>query len=300
MRDGAEVRLRRYGNPLGPRLALSHGNGLAINSYAPFWLPLTSQFDIVVFDVRNHGENPRHEPERHRTDVIFEDFEEIFPAIQKHFGPAPTIGVFHSLSAIASLQHALRHGPRWTALALFDPPIHPRDGHPLQTDHIADTTRLIQRTNRRPRSYDLPEEFARQLARRPAFARLVPQGAMLLARHTLRPGSDGRWELRNPRELEARIYRTQDDATLWLRMRDLTIPVILICGDPSLPEATSATRVGAAIHDEIGIEYVAIPGTTHFLQIERPQACRDALISFLRNHGLLDSEVSVSRGQARR
>ena len=48
MRDGAEVRLRRYGNPLGPRLALSHGNGLAINSYAPFWLPLTSQFDIVV------------------------------------------------------------------------------------------------------------------------------------------------------------------------------------------------------------------------------------------------------------
>jgi pimeloyl-ACP methyl ester carboxylesterase len=287
MRDGAQVRLRRYGNPRGARLALSHGNGLAINSYAPFWLPLTEQFDIVVFDVRNHGENARHEPERHRTDVIFEDFEEIFQAIQTHFGPAPTIGAFHSLSAIASLQHALRYGPRWAALALFDPPIYPRDGHPLQIDHIADMNQLVQRSNRRSRYYDRPEKFARQLTRHPAFARLVPQGAMLLARHTLRPGSDGRWELCNPRELEARIYHSQDDATLWPRMRDLTIPVILICADPALPGATPATRVGAAIHDEIGIDYVAIPGTTHFLQIERPQACRDALNDFLVRHGLL-------------
>ena len=60
MRDGAEIRLRRYGDSTGLRLVLSHGNGLAINSYAPFWLSLTDQFDVIVFDVRNHGENPRH------------------------------------------------------------------------------------------------------------------------------------------------------------------------------------------------------------------------------------------------
>lgn len=298
MRDGAEIRLRRFGNSSGTRLVLSHGNGLAINSYAPFWVPLTEQFDIVIFDVRNHGENARHEPDRHQMDVIVEDFEEIFQAIQKHFGPAPTIGVFHSLSAIASLQHAVRHSPRWAALALFDPPIYPKDGHPLQIDHIADMTELVQRSNRRPQRYDRPEEFARQLARRPAFARLVPQGAILLARHTLRPGLDGRWELSNPRELEARIYQAQTDPTLWPRMRDLTIPVILICGDPAVPETSPATRVGAAIHDDIGIEYVAIPDTTHFLQIERPQACRDALMSFLRTHGFLDSQPLASRGQA--
>jgi pimeloyl-ACP methyl ester carboxylesterase len=148
-------------------------------------------------------------------------------------------------------------------------------------------TELVQRTNRRPQSYDCPEEFAGQLARRSAFARLVPQGAMLLARHTLRLGSDGRWELSNPRELEARIYQAQNDATLWPRMRDLTIPAVLICGDPAVPETSPATRAGAAIHDEIGIEYVVIPDTTHFLQIERPQACRDALISFLGRHRLL-------------
>lgn len=297
MRDGAPIRLRRYGNPRGTRLVLSHGNGLAINSYAPFWLPLTDQFDVIVFDVRNHGENPRHEPDRHQMDEIVGDFEEIFQAIQAHFGPAPTVGVFHSLSAIASLQHALRQGERWAALALFDPPIYPKDGHPLQADHNADMTALVQRSNRRAPRYDRPEDFARQLARRPAFARLIPQGTALLARHTLRPGADGGWELSNPRELEARIYLAQSDASLWPRMRKLTIPIVLICGDPALPETSPATRVGAAIRDDIGIEYIAIPGTTHFLQLERPQACRDALISFLRAHGFTHGEPLLARGR---
>jgi pimeloyl-ACP methyl ester carboxylesterase len=296
MRDGAEIRLRRYGNPGSTRLVLSHGNGLAINSYAPFWLPLAEQFDVIVFDVRNHGENARHEPDRHRMDVIAEDFEEIFQAIQKHFGSAPTVGVFHSLSAIASLQHALKYGRRWAALALFDPPIYPMDGHPLQVEHMADMTAHIQRTNRRPQRYDRPENFARQLARRPAFARLVPEGAMLLARHTLRAAPEGGWELSNPRELEARIFEAQNDATLWPRMRALTIPVILICGDPALPETSPATRVAAAIHDDLGIEYVSIPQTTHFLQIEKPQACREALISFLDKHGFLRSEAATAHG----
>ena len=42
MRDGAVIRLRRYGQPGATRLVLSHGNGLAINAYLPFWLPLTT------------------------------------------------------------------------------------------------------------------------------------------------------------------------------------------------------------------------------------------------------------------
>ena len=37
MEDGAVIFLRRHGNPAGPRLVLSHGNGLAIDLYYPFW-----------------------------------------------------------------------------------------------------------------------------------------------------------------------------------------------------------------------------------------------------------------------
>jgi hypothetical protein len=64
MSDGAPIRLRRYG--AGPvRLMLSHGNGLAINAYLPFWEPLAESFELVAFDIRNHGENPPHDPHQH-------------------------------------------------------------------------------------------------------------------------------------------------------------------------------------------------------------------------------------------
>ncbi|MCY4629986.1 MAG: hypothetical protein OXE75_03735, partial [bacterium] len=37
MADGTVITLRRHGNPDGRRLVLSHGNGLAIDLYYPFW-----------------------------------------------------------------------------------------------------------------------------------------------------------------------------------------------------------------------------------------------------------------------
>ncbi len=35
--DDTVIRVRRHGNPDGPRLVLGHGNGLAIDVYYPFW-----------------------------------------------------------------------------------------------------------------------------------------------------------------------------------------------------------------------------------------------------------------------
>jgi pimeloyl-ACP methyl ester carboxylesterase len=58
MADGAIIKLRRHGNPTGPRIVLSHGNGLAADLYYPFWSLLADRFDIVLYDLRNHGWNP--------------------------------------------------------------------------------------------------------------------------------------------------------------------------------------------------------------------------------------------------
>ena len=37
MADGASITLRRHGNPTGPRIMFSHGNGLAADLYYPVW-----------------------------------------------------------------------------------------------------------------------------------------------------------------------------------------------------------------------------------------------------------------------
>jgi len=41
-----------------------------------------------------------------------------------------------------------------------------------------------------------------------------------------------------------------------------------------------------AVAEETAVEYEAIPDTTHFLQIERPEECVRAMESFLAKHGM--------------
>jgi hypothetical protein len=100
MKDGALIRLRRYGRTGRTRLVLSHGNGLAINAYAPFWLPLAQDYDVVVFDMRNHGENPLHKLDGHTWDNFFlilkRSFKE-YESISASRAPSPQFIRWHRL-----------------------------------------------------------------------------------------------------------------------------------------------------------------------------------------------------------
>jgi pimeloyl-ACP methyl ester carboxylesterase len=286
MKDGAVIRLRRYGKPGATRLVLSHGNGLAINLYAPFWLPLAADYDLVVFDMRNHGENPLHTAEGHHWESFYSDIEEVFQGITRHFGPARTVGAFHSLSSIAALQHSVRHPDRWDGLCLFDPPLMPPKGHPLHESEDADMEKLTARAARRQDTFDSPDQLAAQVRRRPSFAGWVPEGPDLFARHTLRQMPDGRWTLCCPPAFEARAFAENKDLTLYGRLAEVPVPLMIIAADPDTPHASPAAATAKAAHDEMGIDYAMVPGTTHFLQIEKPQVCRDLLKSFLVRHGL--------------
>ena len=66
--DGATTILRRHGNPDGPRVALSHGNGMAIEAYFPFWRLMLAAYDVILFDTRNHGQNPPDGVDNHNWD----------------------------------------------------------------------------------------------------------------------------------------------------------------------------------------------------------------------------------------
>jgi pimeloyl-ACP methyl ester carboxylesterase len=290
MSDGSIINLRRYGHPGKTRLVLSHGNGLAIDAYLPFWELLIEDFDVVLFDVRNHGHNPPLDPAAHHWTRIARDMAEIPDGIRTRFGAARTVGVFHSLSAVATLMSTLRYGSRYDALVLFDPPIFPPEGHPLQHAELQDMAEMSRRAQSRPTSYSSPEAFAAQLARRPTFRHWLPGTHLLFAQTTLAPQGDGRWALRCPREFEARVFETNVDPTLWPALSKLNIPTLLIGADPSRPDATPPAAICHAIHEEIGVDYVMIPDTTHFLQIEQPLACGQALLSFLQRHGFIGAD----------
>ena len=121
MADGTAIRLRRHGNPAGPRIVLSHANGLAADAYYPFWSLLTDRFDVVVYDFRNHGWNAVGALEAHAIPTFVDDMTRVARAIGLRFGKKPAIGVFHSLSGQTAAIEACSGARSFAALVLFDP-----------------------------------------------------------------------------------------------------------------------------------------------------------------------------------
>ena len=52
------------------------------------------------------------------------------------------------------------------------------------------------------------------------------------------------------------------------------------------PDAGAPARICHAVHEDTGINYTIIRDTTHFLQVEHPRACREALTAFLQGCNL--------------
>jgi pimeloyl-ACP methyl ester carboxylesterase len=287
MGDGAVVRARRYRRDGAARLFLSHGNGFAIDGYYPFWGELGERFELIVFDARNHGQNPPAASGRdgHTYAQMALDLQLILRAITETFGPRPSVGVFHSMTARAAMKQAIEVGFPWAALILFDPPNVPPPGHPTHRAMDVFERRLADWALGRPERFADPSELANQYAETRAHANWVPGAHELMARAVLRPDGD-QWVLSCPRELEASIYLQAMTLNLWPAASACGGPVKLIAADPEAPRAPAPAFANRALAEEGGYAYEAIPGTGHLLQIQRPDACRRAMLTFLDGLGV--------------
>lgn len=279
--DGAVLAARVHGPAGATRLVLSHGNGLAIDGYRGFWSGLAETFEVVVFDMRGHGLSAGGPPWHHAWPVFADDIELVGNGLKARLGAARTIGVFHSLSAIAALWHARRYGTRWDGLLLFDPPLTPPNGHPLQDLHRREVLLFADRARARRARFADPGELAAQFARARSLARWTREAYVDMAEAVLIPDRSGGWRLRCPPELEARIFDANMEPSLWPTLAAAGCPIKLVCGDPSVPGIQPPALIGPAAAKEMGIAYEFVPETTHFLQLERPDLCRDAVRRFV-------------------
>jgi pimeloyl-ACP methyl ester carboxylesterase len=284
--DGTEILLRRLGDPAKPRLALSHGNGLAIDGYWPFWRLLLARYDLVMFDQRNHGRNAVHLDRRHDWDILSEDIVAIAAGITAAFGKKTTTALVHSASSIASLRAMLHDQFPWDAVVLFDPPFYPPPDHPLLPQAEREWLSLVMRSRRRPERYDDPSGLAAQFRRSTYMTRWVPEAFDVMARATLRPDpARGDWTLACPREFEARLFETNRDPIYVEKIASVRgAPFCVIGADPDKPDAEIPPLINKWLADRI--DYRPIKDTTHFLQVEKPAACVAAVEDFLRQHKL--------------
>ena len=160
--DGATILVRRHGRADGARLLFSHGNGFAADAYFPCWQHLLANFDLIVFDFRNHGQNVPVLPPNQNYEQLTRDLERVIQAVKVGLGEKPTAGLFRSMSARSAMKHAIEIGWHWDALVLFDPPNVPPPDHPLYPAMAAFEKRLVDWALHRRRCFVTVDELAQE------------------------------------------------------------------------------------------------------------------------------------------
>ena len=271
--------LRRHGNTSGPRLVLSHGSGLAIDLYYPFWSLLADDYELIVYDLRNHGWNSVGSPKDHNIPTLIHDHDLILESIDRLYGSKPTVGVFHSVSTLVPL---LSFSELYSGLVLFDPPLCKPGASQIELHAAAE--KAAAQIRRRGHRFRTREEFAEFLRYVPAFTRVVPGVAELMAQTTLRPSASGEdYELRCPREYEAQLMDYARSFFPLIDLEWLSCPIKIVGADPTLPYSYLPTF---DVGDVTRVDYDFIPDATHLLQLERPEECAAATREFLKRHEL--------------
>lgn len=284
--DGASILARRYRKDGAPRLLLSHGNGFGIDGYRKFWEPLTQDYDVVVYDLRNHGRNPLHDVDQHTIANMAADHGRVLAAVTTAFGKRPTAGLFHSVSSIAAIMAVHLHGTAWDALVLYDPPLIAPEGNELRGNVQGVDNFFADMARKRQSRFDSVEELADIYSARLARD-WAPGAAFDMAEGTTRPSANGGFELSCPGEYEARIYLNNASTESWTAMASLPRATTMILGaDPNVPRPLAPAKVGPAAAAHHGLRHVIVPGTNHMLQVEKPADCVRETKAFLREVGL--------------
>ena len=287
--DDLAVPIRRRGNPDGPRLLISHGNGLAIDLYRPYWSLLLDDFDLILFDLRNHGRSPVGDPARHTVPTFCRDLEAVGRTVDRAFGMRPRAGVFHSVSCLAAaLSPSL--GVAYSALVLFDPPFTPGGAG----DRAFESAYLqaAARTRIRARRFPSERDFIELMEAQPAMARLRPGVIELMARTTLRPAPGGGREIRCPPGHEAAILSSIPGFSRMVDPDSLPLPVKVIGADPNLRHYFLPP---CDLRGARSVEYEYLPGSTHLAQLEEPRECARLTRDFLERTGFGPRRAHRSR-----
>jgi pimeloyl-ACP methyl ester carboxylesterase len=287
LEDGAHIKMRRHGNPDGVRLLVTHGNGFAADAYFPYWRHLLAQFDVLVYDFRNHGQNTPVSPPNHHYEQLARDLERVVRATRERLGARKTAGIVHSMSGRTAMKHAIETGWRWDALVLFDPPNVPPPGHPVYEAMEIFENKLTEWAKARRWRFAAIEELVDEYKASRATARWVAGEHELMARSVLRRAPDGDgYELVCAPENEATIYAQALTLNLWPKASEFGGPVKLIGCDPNFRGAPATGPANQALGREGGYDYDFVPETGHLLQVEKPEECVRLTLEFLKKHGL--------------
>lgn len=273
--DGAVSYLEWEGPRGAPLLVFLHANGFNAETYVSILGPLASQFRIIAPDLRGHGSTTLRADPREGNWTMFRD--DLIAFIGK-LGLRPDVLAGHSMGATASLLAAGKRRDIARALVLAEPVLQPDRlvAYAAYARATGQEDKLMMRvasTKRRRAQFASREEALKSYLGRGAF-RTWPESTVadyLKGGLVARGGGFG---LACAPAWEARLYSIFPFGLARLGVR---VPVtILLASEQS---SANADVVASLARRNRRTRLLTVPGTTHFLPMEKPETLRREILN---------------------
>ena len=269
----------------GPLLHLSHATGFCAGVYTPLAERLLVDFRIIGMDDRGHGAtSAAADPTKLLNWNIFAEDLELFVENLSE----PVIAVGHSRGAISSLKLAINRPEMVKALVLIDPIILPSRWNWFL--YLAKKTGLIKLipivhgAAIRRRMWDNRMSMLSAYRKKTPFKNWQPGFLENYVVYGTKDTDEGFIELACDPAWESRCFAVCPHDT-WRLVSLLRHPTLVIYGSESDVFLTSTgTRLKAMLPF---VETCRFQNTSHFVPMERPDECGEAILRFIRSRGIV-------------
>lgn len=251
-------------------LVFSHANGFNARTYRTILGPLATDYRILAVDLRGHGRTDL--PTSAETRRSWDDLRDDLIALRDVAGiDYPVVLSGHSMGATVSLLTAATLGDAARALVLFEPVILPPGVH-----GVPEEAPLAQSALRRRPDFPSREAALEAYTGRGAFKTWPADTLADYVADAFRDAGDGSVTLAATPAWEFSNFTRQAHDSL-AALGQVSCPTRIFKAE----EGSTCRYAPGALDGMANVEAQVVPGTSHFLPMERPDVVRAALLSAL-------------------
>ena len=266
------------GLEFGPRdrpldVIFSHANGFNARTYRSILAPLSAELRILVLDQRGHGRSglaPFPVDTRRSWDDLGEDLLAILNALDAR----DVVLAGHSMGGTISMLAAAAAPGRVKALALFDPVIMPPELVAQSRAGELPDSPLVQGALRRRTVFPSRAAVIAAYSGRGAFRTWTAEMLADYVADGFLPTTDGQVELACAPAWEASNFVAHAHDP-WAALAALEVPIRILRAEEGSTCRTDGHEAELTAGGRVTIE--TVPGTSHFLPMERPDLVRETL-----------------------
>jgi len=265
----------------GIQAHLLHANGFCAGTYSPFVRFLLNDLHVFAGDIRGHGGTELNGNDRIRHwDIFADDLRYLIEGIMA----PPVIGIGHSLGAVTTYIAAAESPHLFSGIVLIDPVILPREKlwtiRVLKMFGLAGKIPLAKGARRRKRTFKSRlDAFRRFASGRGLFKSWSEDFIDAYLECGLLEKDSETAVLRCDPEMEAQIFESVP-LNVWAYAPRIRCPVLLIRGEQSATFQPEVADTLTSIIADCRLE--TIPRAGHFIPMEQPEACAQAIVAFVR------------------